>query len=135
MALDSSLFTLTFQRRTEDACLLDLIPIHPSAAASSSSSQPCPLYSFSRARSLDYDVQLVDHLTGIPLSSIAAPSSADKLRTIQLYNPHDSVVFEKRSMTFRQEWRWTWQEQEYLVRKDGRSYIVEALRKPDPEIE
>lgn len=134
MALDISLFTLTFQRRSDDPTILDLLPFHPSATYASSS-QPSPLYSFSRARSHDYDVQLVDHLTSIPLSSIASLSSADKIRKIQLYNPNDSVVLEKKGMTFRQEWRWTWQEQEYLIRKDGRIYIVEALRKPDPEIE
>lgn len=132
MALDISLFTLTFQRRNNDATILDLLPFHPAAIAASPTS---PLYSFSRAQSSNYDVQLVDHLTSIPLSSITAPSSSDKIRKIQLYNPDDAVIFEKRNMTFRQEWRWTWQSQEYLARRDGRAYIVEAVRKPDPEIE
>jgi hypothetical protein len=139
MALDSSLFTLTFQRRSTDATKLDLIPFQlattASIASSSASSSSTPLYTFSRAPSAHYEVQLTDFLTSVPLSSISSPSSHDKLRTIQLYNPTDSIVFEKKTMTFRQDWRWTWQNQEYLIRKDGKEFIVEAVRRPDPEIE
>jgi hypothetical protein len=137
MALDSSLFTLNLQRRPNDSSVLDLIPFSPAAAASTSSSpsQPEPLYSFLRARSTDYNVQLIDHLTSIPLSSIVSPSSGDKIRKIDLYNPDESVIFEKKSSFLRQDWRWTWQEQEYLIRRDGRALIVEAFRQPDPEID
>ncbi|UZJ56623.1 hypothetical protein CBS101457_005943 [Exobasidium rhododendri] len=144
MALDISLFTLTFQRRSDDPAVLDLLPFHPAAIAlsppSSSltfppSESPKPLYSFSRARTVDYNVQLVDHLTSIPLSSISSPRSTDKIRKIQLYNPSEAVLFEKKNTTFRQDWRWTWQDQEYLARKDGKGYVVEAVRKPDPEID
>jgi hypothetical protein len=137
MALDSSLFTLTFQRRKKNQAILDLTPFQPAPIASSSSSSTplSPLYSYSRAETSDYNVQLEDHLTCIPLSSISTPRSSDKIRKIQLYNPNEFVIFEKKNMTFRQEWRWTWQDQEYLARRDGRTYIVEAVRKPDPEIE
>lgn len=135
MALDASLFTLTFERRASDATILDLSPFNAATSIATTSNQSEPLYTFLRARSNAYNVQLQDHLTSMPLASIEAPSSADKIRQIKLYNPDDAVIFEKKAMTFRQEWHWTWQGQEYLVRRDGRSYIVEALRKPDPEIE
>lgn len=135
MALDSSLFTLTLQRRQNDAAILDLIPYHPSTIATTSTSPREPLYSFSRARSADYNVQLIDHLTSIPLASIASPSSAAKIRKIELHNPEESVIFEKKEKFFRQDWRWTWQDQEYLIRRDGHTFIVEAIRLPDPEID
>lgn len=135
MALDSSLFTLTFQRCSNDANILDLIPFTSSAEQASTSYKPIPLYSFSRAKSSDYNVQLLDHLTLLPLSSIVSPSSGDKIKQITLYNPEESVILEKKQKLFRQDWRWTWQEQEYSIRRDGHSYIVEAIRQPDPEIE
>jgi hypothetical protein len=135
MALDSSLFTLTLQRRPNDAAIVDLIPFNPSSIASTSTCPPSPLYSFSRARSADYNVQLTDHLTSIPLASIISPTSAAKIRKIDLHNPEESVIFERKEKLFRQDWRWTWQDQEYLIRRDGHMYIVEAVRLPDPEID
>lgn len=142
MALDSNLFTLSFQRRTGNPTVLDLIPFAPSStlassssSSSSSSSGPSPLYSFLRARSAHYSVRLTDSLTDIVLASINCPYSNDKSKSIQLYNPNESILLEKKGKTFRQEWRCTWQENEFCVRRDGRAYVVEAVRKPDPEIE
>ena len=138
MVLDSNLFTLTFERRSKNPNILDLIPFSSSSlqdVASGSSGTVSPLYTFSRARSNHYTVRLIDSLTDIVLASIDCPASTDKLKTIHLYNPNEEIVLEKKGMTFRQDWRWTWQNNEFSIRREGGQVIVEAIRKPDPEID
>lgn len=129
MALDANLFTLAFRRQPEDLTTLHLFPFTASDTFDGSS-----LYTYSRARAAHYDVQLTDSLTLIPLSTISCPTSLDKTKTIHLHNPNDSIILEKKGMTFRQEWRFRFQEDDFLIRRDGKSYEVEAVRKPDPEI-
>ncbi|MCO5555838.1 hypothetical protein L7F22_009383 [Adiantum nelumboides] len=140
MVLDSNLFTLTFERRSKNANILDLIPFSSSSslqdvASGSSGTTSSPLYTFSRARSNHYTVRLIDSLTDIVLASIDCPASTDKVKTIHLYNPNEEIILEKKGMTFRQDWRWNWQGNEFSIRKEGRQLIVEAIRKPDPEID
>lgn len=140
MVLDSNLFTLTFERRKEAPEILDLIPFSSSslqdvASGSGSSGKIQPLYTFSRARSNHYTVRLIDSLTEIVLASIDCPASIDKIKTIHLYNPTEEILLEKKGMTFRQDWRWTWQKNEFTIRREGKQMIVEAIRKPDPEID
>lgn len=136
------------QRRTDDPAILDLVPFsldaanNPAALAAPpvpSSSAPrhgaAPLYTFSRARTAAYNVRLIDTLTQIALASMACPASADRLKSIQMHNPEEEVLLEKKTATFKQEWKFAFEASDFVVRRDGRAYILVAVRKPDPEIE
>lgn len=135
MVHDSQLFTLTLLRRRHDVKMMDLVPMQPSY--STKDQTVAPSYSFSRAVTLGplYDVQLVDSLLMLPLASVQSPSTLERTKEIRLMNPDAVVVLEKQKMTFKQEWRFKWEQNEFACRRDGKEYEIVAIRKPDPEIE
>lgn len=135
MVHDSQLFTLTLFRRRDDVRMMDLVPMQPSYNPSDQTVHPS--YTFSRAVTMgpSYDVQLVDSLLLLPLASVQSDSTLERTKEIQLMNPDATAVLEKQKMTFKQEWRFQWEQNEFACRRDGKEYEIVAIRKPDPEIE
>lgn len=108
MALDASLFTLHFLPRQSSPSIIDLSSSLPLTGATGG--RPPPTYTLSRAiRSPEYKTALLDGLSLTELASVAAPTSADKVKVIKLFNPDQDIELKRKGNTFKQQWAFEWQ--------------------------
>jgi hypothetical protein len=130
MSLDPALFTLHFLPRQASPSITDLSPTIPDASSSSIT----PTYTLSRAiRSPKYQNTLLDGLTYTELGSVSAPSTGEKCKALQLFNPDQDNEIRKAGAILRTEWHFSWQGEKLAINGKG-SYDVEIVRKPDPPI-